>query len=114
MTADDIVLVAVKSRVMAISKRDGRILWATDLGGGISSNFVTLLATDTQVFAHTKGKVHCLALTTGWIQWTNELPGCGYGIASIALPGGISAPQAGAVQTIADQEAAAGASGGAS
>lgn len=111
MTTDEIVLVAVKCRVMALSKRDGRTLWTTELAGGISSNFVTLLATDTQVFAHTKGKVHCLGLRTGSIQWTNDLPGCGYGIASIALPGGISAPQVGAVQTIADEEAAASAGG---
>ncbi len=107
MTSDELLLLAVKARVLAISKRDGRTIWITELPGGLSSGFVTLLADDKHVFAHTKGQLHCLALSDGTLRWTNELPGCGYGIASIAFPGGGSAPGPDAVQEIANQEAAA-------
>jgi len=115
MTAEDVVLVAVKSRVLAISKRGGHTLWESKLTGGISTDFVTLLADKTHVYAHTKGHLHCLSLHSGAILWANELPGCGYGIASIALPGGDATNHPGAVQTIANQQAAAsGSSGGTS
>ena len=107
MTADEVVLLAVKARVLAISKSDGHTIWTTELPGGLSSNFVTLIADRKHVFAHSKGQLHCLALATGSLRWANELPGCGYGIASIAFPGGESAPHPGAAQTIADQQAAA-------
>jgi len=107
MTADEVVLLAVKARVLSISKSDGRTIWTTELPGGLSSSFVTLIADRKHVFAHSKGQVHCLALSTGALLWTNELPGCGYGIASIAFPGGDSAPHPGAVQAIADEEASA-------
>jgi outer membrane protein assembly factor BamB len=111
MTLDEVVLLGVKARVMALSKKDGRTLWCTELPGGMTSNFVTVLADQKHVFAHTKGQVHCLALSSGALLWSNDLPGCGYGIASLAFPGGVSAPDVGAVQTMEDEQAAASGSG---
>jgi outer membrane protein assembly factor BamB len=107
MKPDEVVLLAVKARVLAISKRDGNTLWTTKLPGGMTSDFVTVLANKSHVFVHTKGQMHCLSLATGAIQWTNELPGCGYGIASIVFPGGDAAPHPGAVQAIMEAQAAA-------
>ena len=107
MTTDSIVLLAVKSQVLAISKRDGRTLWTTRLSGGMTSDFVTLVTDGPHIYAHTKGQLHCLDLQDGRLLWSNELPGCGYGIASIAIPGGASAPAPGVAQVIANQQAAA-------
>lgn len=113
MKPDEVVLLAVKARVLAISKRDGSTLWTTKLPGGMTSDFVTVISDGKHVFAHSKGQLHCLSLATGAIEWTNELPGCGYGIASIAFPGGETAPQPGAVRAIMDEQAAASSSAGA-
>jgi len=107
MNSDSILLLAVKSRVLAIDRSNGQTLWTSQLPGGMGSDFVTLLPDGPHVFAHTHGQVHCLDLSTGRILWTNGLPGCGYGLASLALPGGLSAPETALVhQIFAAQQAA--------
>lgn len=113
MSPDDIVLLSVKARVLAISRKDGRLLWTTELPGGLSSNFVSLLADETHVFAHSKGHLHCLALSNGAIKWINELPGCGYGIATLAFPGGTASSLPEAFQVMAEESAAGSDSGAA-
>lgn len=100
MNPDEVLLLGVKARVLAISKRDGRTLWCKKLPTGMTVGFVTLLADRKHVYAHTNGEVHCLSLSDGALLWSNELPGCRYGIASLAFPGGASAPDTGAMQTI--------------
>ncbi len=107
MTADEVLLLGVKSRVLAISKRDGRTLWSTELPGSMGWDFVTLLADGKHIFAHTRGRVHCLALENGAVLWSNELESCGYGIASLAFPGGGSAPSPEALQSLQNQQASA-------
>jgi outer membrane protein assembly factor BamB len=108
MNLDDVLLLGVKSRVLAISKRDGKIIWSTELPGGIGDGFVTLLSDGISVFAHTHGQLHCLDSANGRIIWTNELPGCGYGLASLWIAGNEAAPNtAVARQLIAQKQAAA-------
>jgi outer membrane protein assembly factor BamB len=85
MDASDLIFLGLKSRVSALTKNDGRILWATVLDGGVGDGFVTLNCDGKFVYAHTKGKIHCLDYLSGQKLWTNELPGYGYGIASICL-----------------------------
>jgi outer membrane protein assembly factor BamB len=110
MNHNDVLLLGVKSKVMAISKLDGRTIWAAELPSGMGQGFVTVLSDDRHVFAHTHGQVHCLGLEDGRVLWTNDLPGCGYGLASLSFPGGATAPDASAVQTLFnEQESAAGA-----
>ena len=53
---------------------------------------VTVLADGQRIFAHTQGTLHCLDLANGQLLWSNELPGYGYGLASLCLPGGPTAP----------------------
>ena len=108
MNRNEVILVAVKNRVLAVSKPDGRTLWSSDLPSGMGQAFVTVLSDDRHVFAHTHGKLHCLDLASGRVLWTNELPGCGYGLASLCLPGGTTAPDTAAAQHLfASQQAAA-------
>jgi len=107
MNLEDVILLGVKSRMLALSKRDGRRIWSTELPGGLGDSFVTLLSDGASVFAHTNGQLHCLDFASGRIIWTNELPGCGYGVASLWIAASESAPNtAAARQLIAQREAA--------
>ena len=106
MNSLDIILIGVKNRVMALSKRDGHVLWSTALPAGMG-NFVTVLADGQRIYAHTHGQLHCLDFATGRLLWSNELAGCGYGFASLALPNGAVAPDPAVVAALtAEQQAA--------
>ncbi len=87
MDPKNIVLLGVKSAVIAFDKESGRQLWTARLNGAFGSNFVTVAADDARVYAHHGGVFHCLDLKTGKSLWSDELAGMGYGLASIALPG---------------------------
>jgi len=109
MNPADLLLLATKNHVVALHKDTGEVLWKTKLNGGSGwgGEFVTLLADEQLVFAHARGTVSCLELATGKILWTNELKGLGYGLASLALPGGASAPNSATMQALAAQQDAA-------
>ncbi len=93
MNSDNILLLGVKHSVTAISKKDGIIVWKTELPTTFSGDdFVTLVSEGERVYAHTEGQLHCLDLANGQILWSNSLSGYGYGLASLSLPGGMSAP----------------------
>jgi outer membrane protein assembly factor BamB len=99
MNHNEILLLGLNQSVTALSKRDGQTLWKTELPVTLSGDdFVTVLADDVFVFAHTEGRLHCLDLANGQILWSNELRGYGYGIASLCFPGSAAAPDAGAVR----------------
>lgn len=107
MDASDILLLGLKKRVSALSKLDGRELWSTELSGAMGNGFVTVLSDGSNVFAYTGGHLHCLDLFSGQILWHSDLPGYGYGMATLALADGRSAPDAAAVKLMLDQAAAA-------
>ena len=88
----EVVLLGVKRTVIAFERKTGRRVWSRELASGMSGDFVTVIADDTRVYAHTHGKIYCLDLATGTVLWEDQLPGLGYGIASLALPGSGSAP----------------------
>jgi len=113
MNANDFVFLGVKKRVTALDKSDGRIVWTTELPGGMLTGFVTLTCDDRRIFACTMGQIHCLDLYSGQLLWSNPLKGHGYEIASLCLHDGPSAFTAAAcAQISADQSAAsAGAAG---
>jgi outer membrane protein assembly factor BamB len=91
-------------RVAAISKIDGRILWSTEVSSTLGNPFVTLVIDEHRVFAGCAGHLHCLDLATGGVIWTNELPGYGYGLASLCLPGGKSSPSPEVAEQLAEEE----------
>ncbi len=99
MNSDNILLLGLKQSVTAISKHDGTVVWKTELPTTFSGDdFVTLLSEGDRVYVHTEGQLHCLDLANGQILWSNGLSGYGYGIASLCLPGGMSAPGPAATQ----------------
>jgi outer membrane protein assembly factor BamB len=105
MNPADLLLLATKNQVVALHKDTGQILWKTKLNSGWGGEFVTLVADEDLVFAHARGSVSCLELATGKLLWTNELKGLGYGLATLAFPGGASAPDAATMRAIADRRA---------
>ena len=105
MKANDILLLGLKRKVTALSRSDGCQLWCTELpGGGLASaDFISLICDDTRVFAYRGGHLHCLDLLTGDLLWSNDLPGYGYGLASVCVPGHGSAPDLAAIKSIMAQ-----------
>jgi outer membrane protein assembly factor BamB len=88
-TANRVVILAVKRTVVAFDKHTGAQLWSQNLKAGIGGgDFVTVVADEERVYAHTGGEMFCLDLATGSILWKDGLSGLSYGIASIALPRG--------------------------
>ena len=113
MKANDVLILALKKKVTAISKADGRHLWTTALSGGDwggSGGFVTVACDRSHVFAYSDGHLHCLDLVSGRLLWTNDLPGYGHGLASLCLPGYGAAPNLAAVQHLTEQASASAAS----
>jgi outer membrane protein assembly factor BamB len=104
VSIDEVVVLGMGRRVAAISKSDGRILWSTEVSNGLGNPFVTLVIDGQRVFAGCAGLLHCLDLATGSLIWTNELPGYGYGLASLCLPGGESSPSPEVAQRLAEEE----------
>ena len=92
MNNQNVIFVGVKRTVIALTKGEGRILWSTKLPGGLGSGFVTVACDERYVFAHSDGKLHALDLDSGRLLWSNALTGLGYGLASICVPGEMSAP----------------------
>ena len=92
MTPNDVIFMSLNSRVIALNKDNGQILWDTKLGGVLGDGFISLNSDGLHVFAFCKGQIYCLDASSGAIMWTNELKGYGYGIASICIPGFPTAP----------------------
>jgi outer membrane protein assembly factor BamB len=87
MKPKEILLLGVKGTLAAFDKKTGRRIWSTPLKTGMTADFVTVLADDTRVYAHTGGELFCVDLFDGSLMWADKLPGMGYGIASLAMPG---------------------------
>src|SRR3954462_12165425 len=84
----DTAFIGVQGNVLAINKETGEALWQTNLGGGFGDSFVSLGTDGVFVFAHSRGSLFCLNAATGEVLWTNDLPGLGYGMASICATAG--------------------------
>ena len=87
MNTSEVIFLGLNSRVIALNRRDGQILWSTPLGGILGDGYVSLNADDQQVYVYAKGQMYCLDVVSGRVLWNNELKGFGYGIGSICVPG---------------------------
>lgn len=104
MKASDILLLATKGTVVAFERQTGQRLWATPLKNNWGGDFVSLVADERMVFAHTKGEVFGLDLFTGQLLWRDGLVGLGYNLASLALPGSAQAQTSLTAEYLARQE----------
>jgi hypothetical protein len=90
---DDFLFLGLKGKVSAIRKSDGHIAWSTQLSDGLlGDGFVTLTCDHEKLYCYTKGQLHCLDIKTGHKLWSNDLPGYGYGIATLCLHGQPQSP----------------------
>jgi outer membrane protein assembly factor BamB len=89
---------------MALDRSTGTQVWKTLLKGG---DFVNILLGDDELYAATKGELFCLDTATGQIRWRNTLQGLGWGLVSIAAPGGQGNQMVVFEKRKRDQEAAA-------
>ena len=87
--SDQTVFVGTKGSVTAINKSDGREIWRTALKG---ASYVMLAFDGNQIYAHTGGHLFCLDKISGEILWENDLPGLGYGLATLLVEGGYTDP----------------------
>ena len=104
MNASNILLLATKGSVLAFDRTTGARIWQTPASPSWNGGFVTLVADETRVYAHTKGVVYCLDLFTGRQLWQDGLAGLGYNLASLCLPGGASAPPASVIEELSREE----------
>ena len=111
MAVSELLFVGIKGSVVALDRATGTQVWATRLKG---TDFVNVVLSGGELYAASRGELFCLDQSTGCIRWRNPLKGLGYGLATIAVPGG-SDNQAVVVQKHKrDREAAAAAAAGAS
>jgi len=82
MTLENLVFVGFNSRVAALDRRTGELVWKWKCPKG--KGFVTLLLDADRLLASVQGYTYCLDARTGQQLWFNELSGFGHGVASLA------------------------------
>lgn len=79
----DMLFVSFNSRVFALNRDTGDLLWNWKSSKG-RSNYVSILVDDEQLFVSIDGYTYCLDPYTGREIWFNPLKGFGYGIPTLA------------------------------
>lgn len=80
---EDLLFVSFNSRVFALNRDTGNLLWNWKSSKG-RSNYVSILVDDEQLFVSIDGYTYCLDPYTGREIWFNPLKGFGYGIPTLA------------------------------
>jgi outer membrane protein assembly factor BamB len=90
MELTDLVFTGFNKRVAALHRETGALVWEWKAP---QSGYVTLLLDGDRLIVSVKGYLHCLNPLTGKRLWTNDLPGFGTGVATLASArGGSSVP----------------------
>lgn len=101
----ELVFVGFNSRVIALHRDTGEVVWQWKCPKG-RNTYVAVLLDGDRVIASVQGYTYCLDGITGRQMWTNPLKGTGLGLPSIASMRGNSG-SAGAAAIIAQFNAAA-------
>jgi len=107
-TIADLVFVALNSKVIALDRYDGTLLWQWK--SPKAASFITLLVDGDRLIAAANGYVYCLDPVFGQEVWSNPLKGFGVGITSLASVHGQTGGGGAALRA---KRAAAAAAGGA-
>ncbi len=78
----DMVFVGFNSRVVALDRESGAIVWTWRCPKGSSPHVAVLLDGD-RLIASVKGYMYAIDVETGTTLWQNPLPGMGFGIPSL-------------------------------
>ncbi len=98
---NDLIFVGFNSRVAALHRDSGELVWQWTSPKG--SGYVSLLLDGDRLIVSVIGYTYCLDPATGNQIWFNELPGFGAGVASLASVRGCVQPLLDAA--VADEEA---------
>lgn len=86
MKIQDLLFVGFNSRVAALSKTDGHMVWEWKSPKG--TGYSAVLVDGNQVFVSVDGYTYLLDAFTGTERWRNLLPGFGTGVPCLATAGG--------------------------
>ena len=90
MHLSDLVFTGFNKRVAAVHRDSGQLLWQWKAP---QSGYVTLLLDGDRLIVSVNGYLHALEALTCRHLWSNDLPGFGTGVASLASArGGSSDP----------------------
>jgi len=81
MHLSDLVFTGFNKRVAAVHRDSGQLLWQWKAP---QSGYVTLLLDGDRLIVCVNGYLHALEALTGRHLWSNDLPGFGTGVASLA------------------------------
>jgi len=101
MKAEELVFVGFKSRVVALNRQTGEVVWEWKASQG--SGFVALLLDGDRLIVSVNGYTYCLEPETGRQLWFNPLEGRGIGVPCLASVNGTTV---GALLSAAADEAA--------
>ena len=107
LTIQDLAFVGFHSRVVALDRETGRIVWDWKSPKGSSSHVAVLLDGD-RLIVSVQGYMYCLDPITGRQLWNNPLKGFGTGIPSLTSIHGNSGSAAAAALIASQQQAATG------
>lgn len=109
-TVADLVFLGFNSRIAALDRFTGEIVWEWKSPKG--SGFVTLLLDADRLIASIQGYTYCLDPLFGQQVWSNNMKGFGIGTTSLVSVNGSSGSSAAASAIAQEQADAAVATGG--
>ena len=107
LTIQNLAFVGFRSRVLALDRDTGKIIWDWKSPKGSSSHVAVLLDGD-RLIVSVQGYMYCLDPITGRQLWDNPLEGFGTGIPSLTSIHGNSGSAAAAALVASQQQAASG------
>ena len=90
MNLNDLVFTGLNSRVAALNRNTGAIVWRWAAGSG--ATFTSLLLDGDRLIVSVHGYMFALDAASGRQLWANEMAGFGYGVASLASVRGGASP----------------------
>ncbi len=107
---EDLVFLGFNSRVLALDRYSGEVVWEWKSPKG-SSSYVALLLDEDRLIVSVQGYTYCLEPLSGAPVWENRLKGYGLGIPCLASIHGNSGGGGTAKRRAKQREAAAAAGG---
>ena len=102
LTVDDLVFVGFNSKIAALDRATGDLVWQWKAPKG--SGFVAILLDGDQLIVSVSGYTYAVDPATGETLWTNPLKGFGYGIPClVSTSGSTLGHSAAAAETEAQQ-----------
>ena len=82
MNLNDLVFTGLNSRVAALNRNTGAIVWRWSAPAG--TTYTSLLLDGDRLIVSVQGYMFALDAASGRQLWANEMTGFGYGVASLA------------------------------